>query len=115
MWDTRWQVAAFAIFWGACQVSPSTLPHVNQYPIAAYPHFCAKTKADPTQPPRAQHMVTDVKLTACTSGALLKSGALVPRRWIELHGGNAATGRCSAAFWRTLTQEGPPSRAALYS
>ena len=105
MWDTRWQVAAFAIFWGACQVSPSTLPHVNQYPIAAYPHFCAKTEAGPTQPPRAQHMVTDVKLTACTSGALLKSGALVPRRWIELHGGNAATGRCSAAFWRLLTQE----------
>ena len=105
MWDTRWQVAAFAIFWGACQVSPSTLPHVNQYPIAAYPHFCANTEAGPTQPPRAQHMVTDVKLTACTSGALLKSGALVPRRWIELHGGNAATGRCSAAFWQKLTQE----------
>ena len=49
-------------------------------------------------------MITDVKLTSCVSGSLLKRGALVPRRWVELHGGGAATGRCSSAFWRKLTQ-----------
>ena len=104
MWDTRWRVAAFAMFWGSLQVSPKNLRSMFQYPIAAYPNFCAKSNSDPTRPPVANHMITDVKLTACSSGSLLKSGALVPRRWIELHGGNAATGGCSSAFWRELTK-----------
>ena len=104
MWDTRWRVAAFAMFWGSLQVSPRNLVNGDQYPIAAFPDFCAKGSSDPNRPPGANHMITDVKLTACSSGSLLKSGALVPRRWIELHGGNAATGKCSSAFWRELTQ-----------
>jgi hypothetical protein len=107
MWDTRWRVAAFSILWGSLMVSPKTLPQLDQYPIAAYPHFCASSsgKASPTKAPVAMHMITDVKLTACESGSLLKSGLLVPTRWIQLHGGNAATGRCSSAFWQKLKQE----------
>ena len=107
MWDSRWRVAAFSILWGSLMVSPKTLPQLDQYPIAAYPHFCANSsgKASPTKAPVAMHMITDVKLTACESGSLLKSGLLVPTRWIQLHGGNAATGRCSSAFWQKLKQE----------
>ena len=104
MWDTRWRVAAFAMFWGSLQVSPRNLVKLDQYPITAFPNFCAGRNSNPNRPPFADHMITDVKLTACSSGSLLKSGALVPRRWIELHGGNAATGKCSPAFWRQLTQ-----------
>ena len=108
MWDTRWRVAAFAMLWGSLQVSPRNLVNEGQYPIAAYPNFCPLSNFDPTGPPLAKHIITDVRLTACSSGSLLKSGALVPKRWIEhnvgLRGGNIATGKCSSAFWQSLTQ-----------
>ena len=118
-WDTRWLVAAFAFSWGCLHVSPSNLRQGSQYPIGAFPAFCAgRSHGSPTQPqhgPRTHYMITDVKLTSCVSGSLLKRGALVPRRWVELHGKDAAmwvklkgekagTGRCSSAFWRDLTQ-----------
>ena len=82
-WDTRWLVAAFAFSWGCLHVSPSNLRQGSQYPIGAFPAFCAgRSHGSPTQPqhgPRTHYMITDVKLTSCVSGSLLKRGALVPR------------------------------------
>ena len=103
--DTRWWVAAFSL--GFCLLQALTVLGRNgasQYPIASYPAFCAHGAH--RRPPEAHWLLSEAQVLACANtSTVLKRGKLLPRRFIEMHGGESKLGSHHDSFWRTLADE----------